>query len=114
MLDDKQALRCLFIVALRSIYVEDDVSDLCWYWKQETVETKRKGSKNMFKSEKEFLEFMLKYQQVLSERDSGNRKSVKPGLPSLFYDLLFLYSSSLVFLLSYCSYNCPWQAWITL
>lgn len=44
---------------------------------QEAVETKRKGSKNMFKSEKEFLEFMLKYQQVLSERDSGNRKSVK-------------------------------------
>lgn len=31
----------------------------------------------MFKSEKEFLEFMLKYQQVLSERDSGNKKSVK-------------------------------------
>lgn len=25
----------------------------------------------MFKSEKEFLEFMLKYQQVISERDSG-------------------------------------------
>lgn len=43
------------------------------------VESKRKGSKNMFKSEKEFLEFMLKYQQVLSERDSGNRISIKPN-----------------------------------
>jgi len=25
------------------------------------------------------LEFMLKYQQVLSERDSGNRISIKPN-----------------------------------
>lgn len=45
------------------------------YWikqEEEAVETKGKTSKNMFKSEKDFLEFMLKYQQVLSERDSGN------------------------------------------
>ncbi|WZZ32363.1 hypothetical protein YC2023_015764 [Brassica napus] len=39
--------------------------------KQEAVETERKTSKNMFKSEQDFLEFMLKYQQVLSERDSA-------------------------------------------
>ncbi|CAN7060644.1 hypothetical protein IGI04_016155 [Brassica rapa subsp. trilocularis] len=39
--------------------------------KQEAVETKHKTSKNMFNSENDFLEFMLKYQQVLSERDSG-------------------------------------------
>lgn len=34
-------------------------------------EAKLKTSKNMFKSEQDFLEFMIKYQQVLSERDSG-------------------------------------------
>ncbi|XP_010442395.1 PREDICTED: alpha-taxilin-like [Camelina sativa] len=53
--------------------------------KQETVETKRKGSKNMFKSEKEFLEFMLKYQQVLSERDSAI--TVRDKLESLCREL---------------------------
>ncbi|CAF1705283.1 BnaCnng53950D [Brassica napus] len=42
--------------------------------KLEAVETtKRKSSKNMFKSEKEFLELMLKYQRVISERDSGKK-----------------------------------------
>lgn len=35
--------------------------------------TKRKSSKNMFKSEKEFFELMLKYQRVISERDSGKK-----------------------------------------
>ncbi|KAL1218826.1 hypothetical protein V5N11_033098 [Cardamine amara subsp. amara] len=53
--------------------------------KQEVVETKRKGSKNMFKSEKEFLEFMLKYQQVLSERDSAI--TVRDKLESLCREL---------------------------
>ncbi|KFK26714.1 hypothetical protein AALP_AA8G283500 [Arabis alpina] len=53
--------------------------------KQEAVETKRKGSKNMFKSEKEFLEFMLKYQQVLSERDSAI--TVRDKLESLCREL---------------------------
>lgn len=38
---------------------------------QEAPEGKRKSVKRAFKSEKEFLEFTLKYQQVLSERDSG-------------------------------------------
>ncbi|XP_023639779.1 alpha-taxilin isoform X1 [Capsella rubella] len=52
---------------------------------QEAVETKRKGSKNMFKSEKEFLEFMLKYQQVLSERDSAI--TVRDKLESLCREL---------------------------
>lgn len=39
---------------------------------QETSEVKRKNAKRTFKSEKEFLEFTLKYQQVIAERDSGN------------------------------------------
>ncbi|CAN1174211.1 Txlna [Linum perenne] len=39
--------------------------------KQESSEIKRKNVKKTFKSEKEFLEFTLKYQQVLSERDSA-------------------------------------------
>ncbi|CAD5334544.1 unnamed protein product [Arabidopsis thaliana] len=52
---------------------------------QEVVESKRKGSKNMFKSEKEFLEFMLKYQQVLSERDSAI--TVRDKLESLCREL---------------------------
>lgn len=37
---------------------------------QETGE-KRKSTKRNLKSEKELLEFSLKYQQVLAERDSG-------------------------------------------
>ncbi|OMO81181.1 Taxilin family [Corchorus olitorius] len=39
--------------------------------KPETTETKRKSAKRTLKSEKEFLEFSLKYQQVLAERDAG-------------------------------------------
>ncbi|XP_010547385.1 PREDICTED: alpha-taxilin-like [Tarenaya hassleriana] len=53
--------------------------------KQEATETKRKGSKNTFKTEKEFLEFMLKYQQVLSERDSAI--AVREKLESLCREL---------------------------
>ncbi|KAJ0243057.1 Alpha-taxilin-like protein [Hirschfeldia incana] len=49
------------------------------------VETKRKTSKNMFKSEQDFLEFMLKYQQVLSERDSA--VTVRDKLESLCREL---------------------------
>ncbi|KAL0844018.1 hypothetical protein Bca101_017264 [Brassica carinata] len=45
----------------------------------------RKNSKNVFKSEKEFLEFMLKYQQVLSERDSAI--TVRDKLESLCREL---------------------------
>ncbi|CAH8334381.1 unnamed protein product [Eruca vesicaria subsp. sativa] len=54
--------------------------------KQEAVESsKLKSSKNVFKSEKEFLEFMLKYQQVLSERDSA--VTVRDKLESLCREL---------------------------
>ncbi|CAF1899855.1 hypothetical protein HID58_046617 [Brassica napus] len=52
---------------------------------QEAVETERKTSKNMFKSEQDFLEFMLKYQQVLSERDSAI--AVRDKLESLCREL---------------------------
>ena len=38
---------------------------------QESAEVKRKNSKRTFKTEKEFLEFTLKYHQVLTERDAG-------------------------------------------
>lgn len=43
---------------------------------QETTETKRKNTKRSFKSEKEFLEFTLKYQQVISERDAGQLRNI--------------------------------------
>lgn len=46
------------------------------FLQQETTETKRKSVKRSFKSEKEFLEFTLKYQQVLAERDSGKLNSL--------------------------------------
>lgn len=49
-------------------YVDGWTTFLC----QETTEVKRKNTKRTFKSEKEFLEFTLKYQQVLAERDSGS------------------------------------------
>lgn len=45
--------------------------------KKEASETKRKTVKRTFKSEKEFLEFTLKYQQVLAERDSAIAVRVK-------------------------------------
>ena len=38
---------------------------------QETVEVKRKVVKRSVKSEKELLEFTLKYQKVIAERDAG-------------------------------------------
>ncbi|CAG7882928.1 unnamed protein product [Brassica rapa] len=54
--------------------------------KHEEVEiTKRKSSKNMFKSEKEFFELMLKYQRVISERDSAI--TVRDKLESLCREL---------------------------
>lgn len=43
---------------------------------QEASEGKRKNAKRTFKSEKEFLEFTLKYQQVLAERDYGTLLSL--------------------------------------
>nr|XP_015877152.2 beta-taxilin isoform X2 [Ziziphus jujuba var. spinosa] len=53
--------------------------------KPETTETKRKSVKRTFKSEKEFLEFTLKYQQVLAERDAAI--AVRDKLESLCREL---------------------------
>ncbi|XP_058204685.1 uncharacterized protein LOC131318747 isoform X2 [Rhododendron vialii] len=53
--------------------------------KIETSEVKRKNTKRAFKSEKEFLEFTLKYQQVLAERDSAI--TVRDKLESLCREL---------------------------
>lgn len=53
--------------------------------KIETTEVKRKNTKRTFKSEKEFLEFTLKYQQVLAERDSAI--TVRDKLESLCREL---------------------------
>ncbi|XP_019259922.1 PREDICTED: beta-taxilin isoform X3 [Nicotiana attenuata] len=53
--------------------------------KVEASETKRKTVKRTFKSEKEFLEFTLKYQQVLAERDSA--VAVRDKLESLCREL---------------------------
>lgn len=44
---------------------------VCCLVVQENTETKRKSAKRTFKSETEFLEFTLRYQQVLAERDAG-------------------------------------------
>ncbi|PHU00584.1 hypothetical protein BC332_30371 [Capsicum chinense] len=52
---------------------------------REAPETKRKTIKRTFKSEKEFLEFTLKYQQVLAERDSAI--AVRDKLESLCREL---------------------------
>ncbi|KAL2549563.1 Taxilin [Forsythia ovata] len=51
----------------------------------EASEVKRKTVKRTFKSEKEFLEFTLKYQQVLAERDSAI--AVRDKLESLCREL---------------------------
>lgn len=53
--------------------------------KPENPETRRKSSKRTFKSEKEFLEFTLKYQQVLAERDAA--MAVRDKLESLCREL---------------------------
>uniref|UniRef100_A0A5B7A6M2 Putative beta-taxilin isoform X1 n=1 Tax=Davidia involucrata TaxID=16924 RepID=A0A5B7A6M2_DAVIN len=53
--------------------------------KTETSEVKRKNTKRTFKSEKEFLEFTLKYQQVLAERDAAI--AVRDKLESLCREL---------------------------
>ncbi|OAY38814.1 beta-taxilin [Manihot esculenta] len=53
--------------------------------KLETTEAKRKNAKRSFKSEKEFLEFTLKYQQVLAERDAAI--AVRNKLESLCREL---------------------------
>lgn len=53
--------------------------------KKEASEAKRKNVKRSFKSEKEFLEFTLKYQQVIAERDSAI--GVRDRLESLCREL---------------------------
>ncbi|KAL0402350.1 UNVERIFIED_CONTAM: hypothetical protein Slati_4264900 [Sesamum latifolium] len=53
--------------------------------KKEAPEVKRKNVKRTFKSEKEFLEFTLKYQQVIAERDSA--VAVRDKLESLCREL---------------------------
>jgi chromosome segregation ATPase len=53
--------------------------------KLETTEAKRKNVKRAFKSDKEFLEFTLKYQQVLAERDGAI--AVRDKLESLCREL---------------------------
>nr|GMC55822.1 alpha-taxilin isoform X1 [Ipomoea batatas] len=53
--------------------------------KIEASEAKRKNAKRSFKSEKEFLEFTLKYQQVIAERDSAI--AVRDRLESLCREL---------------------------
>ncbi|KAM7272465.1 hypothetical protein ACFE04_027128 [Oxalis oulophora] len=71
-----------------SATVEGEISssDGCVLPKNEVIsETKRKNVKRTFKSEKEFLEFTLMYQQVLSERDSAI--AVRDKLESLCREL---------------------------
>ncbi|XP_076921072.1 uncharacterized protein LOC143582371 isoform X2 [Bidens hawaiensis] len=51
----------------------------------DTSEVKRKSAKRTFKSEKEFLEFTLSYQKVLSERDAAI--SMRDKLESLCREL---------------------------
>ncbi|KAJ8421215.1 hypothetical protein Cgig2_011603 [Carnegiea gigantea] len=53
--------------------------------RKEMVEGKRKNSKRTFKTEQEFLEFTLKYQQVLAERDAAI--AVRDKLESLCREL---------------------------
>lgn len=53
--------------------------------RKEMVEGKRKSSKRTFKTEQEFLEFTLKYQQVLAERDAAI--AVRDKLESLCREL---------------------------
>ncbi|WCJ19360.1 Beta-taxilin [Euphorbia peplus] len=53
--------------------------------KPETTEPKKKNVKRSFKTEKEFLEFTLKYQQVLTERDTAI--AIRDKLESLCREL---------------------------
>ncbi|KAI3705191.1 hypothetical protein L1987_75425 [Smallanthus sonchifolius] len=53
--------------------------------RKDTSEVKRKSAKHTFKSEKEFLEFTLSYQKVLSERDAAI--SMRDKLESLCREL---------------------------
>jgi hypothetical protein len=59
---------------------------LNFYISQETGE-KRKVSKRTLKAEKELLEFSLKYQQVLAERDSCMLQWIYLILNNVFWDI---------------------------
>nr|GMC53999.1 alpha-taxilin isoform X1 [Ipomoea batatas] len=70
--------------------------------KIEASEAKRKNAKRSFKTEKEFLEFTLKYQQVIAERDSArqrnytaNELSFHHAVPSLLCFFLAQISNAL-------------------
>ncbi|XP_015071336.1 beta-taxilin isoform X1 [Solanum pennellii] len=69
------------ISAVKEISLPESVENK----KVDASETKRKMVKRTFKSEKEFLEFTLKYQQVLAERDSAI--AVRDKLESLCREL---------------------------
>ncbi|XP_042482025.1 uncharacterized protein LOC122062445 isoform X2 [Macadamia integrifolia] len=56
--------------------------------KLETAEGKRKSVKRNLKSEKEFLEFTLKYQQVIAERDAGKQAKFYHHVKSFHIRLL--------------------------
>ncbi|XP_054800476.1 uncharacterized protein LOC129304733 isoform X1 [Prosopis cineraria] len=62
-----------------------EIADSSKTKKPEPAETKRKSTKRTFKSEKELLEFTLKYQQVLAERDAA--LAVRDKLESLCREL---------------------------
>ncbi|XP_016451447.1 uncharacterized protein LOC107776127 isoform X1 [Nicotiana tabacum] len=64
---------------------ETSLTEIAENKKVEASETKRKTVKRTFKSEKEFLEFTLQYQQVLAERDSA--VAVRDKLESLCREL---------------------------
>lgn len=67
---------------------------------QDTSEVKRKSAKRTFKTEKEFLEFTLSYQKVLSERDAGVLFSFMTCADLLMLDIFFQ-----VFLVQHISNN---------
>ncbi|CAI0411678.1 unnamed protein product [Linum tenue] len=75
--DSQSSPRLIYMLLLLIWHIDRDQPSKGLYlthndsWLQETSETKRKNVKKTFKSESEFLEFTLKYQQVLSERDSA-------------------------------------------
>ncbi|KAK9154110.1 hypothetical protein Sjap_001590 [Stephania japonica] len=62
-----------------------EIADSSRNIKQENPEVKRKSAKRGLKSEKEFLEFTLKYQQVIAERDAAI--AVRDKLESLCREL---------------------------
>ncbi|MBA0566666.1 hypothetical protein Golob_011463 [Gossypium lobatum] len=72
------------LTALKESFSSESI-DLPKNKKTETTETKRKTAKRTSKSEKEFLEFSLKYQQVLAERDTAI--AVRDKLESLCREL---------------------------